>query len=153
MAEQVTEVVDPSVGGSISAIELYAAYPFESDEEFQQGIMSLNASGAFAGLTEESKQESLRRARVFYFNRKTANNLTFDEARDRENSGSTSALSENASASATVPSDESRVLTFAELQELIESGKVDQIPNNRVIPDALNVGIRKRYPASCASIH
>lgn len=36
-------------------------------------------------------------------------------------------------------SEETRVLTFAELQQLIETGKVDQIPNNKVIPEAINV--------------
>lgn len=42
---------------------------------------------------------------------------------------------------ATAPktNNEARVLTFAELQNLIESGKVDQIPNNKVIPEGLNV--------------
>ena len=34
-----------------------------------------------------------------------------------------------------------RALTFAELQTLIEQGKTDEIPNNRHIPDALNVGL------------
>jgi len=38
--------------------------------------------------------------------------------------------------------DERRVLTFAELQELIETGRVDQIPNNKAIPDALNVSLQ-----------
>ena len=33
-----------------------------------------------------------------------------------------------------------RALTFTELQALIEQGKTDEIPNNRHIPDALNVG-------------
>ena len=40
------------------------------------------------------------------------------------------------------PTDEQRVLTFAELQELIETGRVDQIPNNKAIPDALNVSFQ-----------
>jgi hypothetical protein len=35
--------------------------------------------------------------------------------------------------------DESRTLTFAELKDLIEEGKTDQIPNNRYIPEAINV--------------
>ena len=35
--------------------------------------------------------------------------------------------------------DEIRVLTFAELKELIESGNVDKIPNNKIIPETLNV--------------
>jgi hypothetical protein len=45
----------------------------------------------------------------------------------------------------TLPSDasrsEPRVLTFTELKDLIEQGKTDQIPNNRVIPVGLNVCI------------
>lgn len=31
------------------------------------------------------------------------------------------------------------ILTFAELQELITTGQVDGIPNNKVIPGGLNV--------------
>lgn len=34
---------------------------------------------------------------------------------------------------------EKRVLTFAELRSLIEQGKTDNIPNNKIIPDILNV--------------
>ena len=34
---------------------------------------------------------------------------------------------------------EPRALSFAEIKELIEQGKTDQIPNNRVIPDELSV--------------
>lgn len=37
---------------------------------------------------------------------------------------------------------ESQVLTFARLKELIESKNVDQIPNNKVIPIKVNVGIQ-----------
>ncbi|KAG8215965.1 hypothetical protein J3R82DRAFT_7947 [Butyriboletus roseoflavus] len=32
-----------------------------------------------------------------------------------------------------------RVLTFSELKSLIEQGKTDNIPNNKIIPDTLNV--------------
>ena len=32
-----------------------------------------------------------------------------------------------------------KTLTFAELQALIEQGRTDDIPNNKQIPDALNV--------------
>ena len=35
--------------------------------------------------------------------------------------------------------DENRVLTLAELKELIESGNMDKIPNNKIIPETLNV--------------
>jgi hypothetical protein len=34
--------------------------------------------------------------------------------------------------------DPPRTLTFMEIKELIEQGKTDDIPNNRIIPDILN---------------
>lgn len=44
--------------------------------------------------------------------------------------------------------DETRVITFAELQALINSGREDLIPNNKLIPDALNVS----FPLVCAVV-
>lgn len=41
--------------------------------------------------------------------------------------------------------EEPRVLSFAELKELIESGRVDQIPNNKVIPEKLSVSFCLSY--------
>lgn len=35
--------------------------------------------------------------------------------------------------------EEVRTLTFTELRSLIEQGKTDGIPNNKLIPDVLNV--------------
>ena len=35
--------------------------------------------------------------------------------------------------------EEARTLTFAELKALIDQGKTDGIPNNKVIPNVLNV--------------
>jgi hypothetical protein len=58
-----------------------------------------------------------------------------------------------------------RTLTFAELQSLIEQGKLDEIPNNKHIPDTINIVLisysilgclahnvhdRRPYPASRA---
>lgn len=51
------------------------------------------------------------------------------------------AISVQDSAPETETGDTTRVLSFAELKELIESGRVDQIPNNKHIPDKLNVGL------------
>lgn len=34
-----------------------------------------------------------------------------------------------------------RTLTFAELQSLIEQGKMDEIPNNKHIPDTINEAV------------
>jgi len=38
-----------------------------------------------------------------------------------------------------VVGEEARTLTFAELKALIEQGKTDGIPNNKLIPDTINV--------------
>lgn len=60
-----------------------------------------------------------------------------NEARDYELSLHTSSVD---SAQVNSPAtDENHVLTLAELKELIESGNMDKIPNNKIIPETLNV--------------
>lgn len=96
------------------------------------------------------RDEILRRTRVFYFDKQTGFNLSMDETREYEAS-LMSALSAAGTSIAETPafttdnvvsvSEEERLLTFAELKELIESGKVDQIPNNKVIPEKFSVSI------------
>jgi hypothetical protein len=76
----------------------------------------------------------------------TGNSISMDEARNYEHSLRESTGIDPISAPSLVVapvSDETRVLTFGELQELIETGKVDQIPNNKIIPEALNVSVVK----------
>ena len=63
----------------------------------------------------------------------TGNSITEEEARDYELS-----KQKNPTAVSGIE-EENRVLTFAELKELIETGNVDKIPNNKVIPEKLNV--------------
>lgn len=41
--------------------------------------------------------------------------------------------------------EETRILSFDELRELILHGKTDQIPNNKDIPDKLNVRMINSY--------
>jgi len=64
-----------------------------------------------------------------------------DEAREYELSRQTPSTSQASSEPSLLNEGEIRILTFAELKELIESGKTDQIPNNKVISEALNVRI------------
>ena len=45
-----------------------------------------------------------------------------------------------------------RTLTFAELQSLIEQGKMDEIPNNKHIPDTINV-VLTRYSILSSLAH
>ncbi|KAF8960932.1 hypothetical protein BDZ97DRAFT_1277065 [Flammula alnicola] len=119
------------------ALKAYESYPFASDETYQQGLASILTGGTLdPNSSLEVHEEMVRRTRVFYFNKITGNTITMDEALDYENSlRQSSARRDEAAASA---DDENRVLTFAELKELIETGNVDKIPNNKVIPEGLN---------------
>ncbi|TEB32704.1 hypothetical protein FA13DRAFT_1754360 [Coprinellus micaceus] len=112
----------PGSTPALSAIEQYAAFPFVQDTEYQKGLADIMLGWSFdKEPTTETREEMLRRTRVFYFNKMTGNALTMDEARDYERR-----------------SKAPRVLSFAELKELIESGRVDQIPNNKFIPEKLS---------------
>ena len=72
------------------------------------------------------------------FVRITGNSVTMKEARDYELSLLASSVNGAQTDSTSTP-DENPVLSFAELKELIESGNVDKIPNNKIIPERLNV--------------
>ncbi|KAJ7628345.1 hypothetical protein FB45DRAFT_918075 [Roridomyces roridus] len=140
----------------LNPLEQYASYPFSTDDEYQDGLASIVAGGALDNNPpEDIKEEILRRTRVFYFNRVTGNAITSDEAREYELShpgttASTSAAAVLAAAAAEPvisPSSESEsettpestgVLSFAQLKALIESGREELIPNNKIIPDGLN---------------
>ncbi|KAJ7764586.1 hypothetical protein DFH07DRAFT_811715 [Mycena maculata] len=129
----------------VAPLELYASYPFTFDDDYQNGLATIIAGGALDNdPPEEIRDEILRRTRVFYFNRVTGNAITMDEAREYELSHKTDgARPDTTSPAATAepisPDDaEPVVLSFAQLQALIEAGKEDQIPNNKVIPDDLN---------------
>lgn len=61
--------------------------------------------------------------------------ITVDEVREYETSR------DNATQDSTVVNTDERVLTFSELKDLIESGRVDQIPNNKIIPETFSVSI------------
>ncbi|KAJ6464153.1 hypothetical protein C8R47DRAFT_73547 [Mycena vitilis] len=131
--------------GEVAPLHVYASFPFSSDEEYQNGLASILAGGALDNdPPEDIREEILRRTRVFYFNRVTGNTITMDEAREFEQAQKAHSHAGDASLSAAVPlhdtaaSTEPVVLSFAQLQALIEAGKADQIPNNKIIPDELN---------------
>ncbi|KAJ7481464.1 hypothetical protein FB451DRAFT_1236139 [Mycena latifolia] len=130
-------------------LQLYASYPFSSDEEYQNGLASIIAGGALDNNPpEDIREEILRRTRVFYFNRVTGNTISMDAAREyewqsqqRTRASTVAGPSSDSLAANPVPStegDEPVVLSFAQLQALIEAGKADQIPNNKIIPEDLN---------------
>ncbi|KAF9453314.1 hypothetical protein P691DRAFT_771494 [Macrolepiota fuliginosa MF-IS2] len=131
-------------------LDEYNAYPFDTDQIYQQGLASILANGALANSpSTEEQEEILRRTRVFYFNKTTGNSITLDEARAHEQSlqqrtsqplapNPISPETELETGPATAQPEEPRVLTFAELKDLIEARRIDQIPNNKIISSALN---------------
>ncbi|KAF8153017.1 hypothetical protein B0H34DRAFT_721842 [Crassisporium funariophilum] len=128
-----------------NVVEAYGSYPFDSDETYQQGLASILAGGALnISSSSEVQEEMLRQTRVFYFNKITGSVITMDEARacDQKHAGNALPMSTGASQDIN-GDDETRVLTFAELKEMIETGNVDKIPNNKIIPEGLNVSLRR----------
>ena len=71
--------------------------------------------------------------------RMTGSSITMDEARDYELSLPSTDNGDRPTSTMNDADDENRVLTLAELKELIESGDMDKIPNNKIIPEKLNV--------------
>ena len=64
----------------------------------------------------------------------TGLSVDIDEARTARRAGDGTLPSDGHSRNQELPA-----LTFAQLKELIELGKTDEIPNNKIIPDGLNV--------------
>ncbi|KAF7329696.1 hypothetical protein MKEN_00232800 [Mycena kentingensis (nom. inval.)] len=132
---------------TLTMLQQYASFPFSDDDEYQSGLATLIADGVFANdPPEDVRAEILRKTRVFYFNRVTGQELSVDDVRVYEEprpphsielpaaaAGETTEAANPDAADADPP-----VLTFAQLKALIEAGKEDEIPNNKVIPEGLN---------------
>ncbi|KAH9974279.1 cytochrome P450 [Lactifluus volemus] len=114
-------------------LTVYAAHSFADDQGYQAGLTTLHASGALDGLSGEAKEDLLRRSRVFYFNQTHGYNISESDAKEVEAERSRNqSIIESAA-------ETPRTLTFAELQTAIEQGKIAEIPNNKHIPDVLNL--------------
>jgi hypothetical protein len=70
--------------------------------------------------------------------RHISNSIHFLEDRIHAHSTPEATVTQNQVVSPSMP-ETPRTLTFAELQSLVEQGKTDEIPNNKHIPDAINV--------------
>ncbi|KIY62618.1 hypothetical protein CYLTODRAFT_458831 [Cylindrobasidium torrendii FP15055 ss-10] len=106
----------------ISNLEMadqFRAYDFENDIQFQQGMASI--------LSQNPAPDVLMNAKLFYFNRIAGVSLTPADIH-----------SQSASESSSVTEDTPQTLTFAQLKDLIESGRTDEIPNNKPISGELN---------------
>ncbi|KAF8480018.1 hypothetical protein DFH94DRAFT_457336 [Russula ochroleuca] len=127
----------------VDPLTVYAAHSFENDSSYQAGLSTLYSSGAIDGLSGETKEDFLRRSRVFYFNQAYGCNISESDAKqleeDRTYAPSTpeGAVTQDQEVSPSTP-ESPRTLTFAELQSLVEQGKTDEIPNNKHIPNIIN---------------
>lgn len=134
-------------------LQQFALYPFDTDAAYKKGLESILTGAAEAS----SKDELELRARVFYFNRLTGHSIAVEHARqvtfrsskekavinDPDEKTPSDLLNvevplPSSQSSSRSEDDEARILTFAEIQELISSGRMAEIPNNKVIPDGLN---------------
>lgn len=70
--------------------------------------------------------------------------ITWDEVQRRLPSNPSAVPAQTTTTDSQASADEqtARQLSLAELKVLIESGRTDQIPNNRIIPNDLNVRLR-----------
>ncbi|KAK7042500.1 MFS general substrate transporter [Favolaschia claudopus] len=111
----------------------------KNTSELKNGLQSILAGGALDNdPSEDIKEEILRRTRVFYFNRVTGHAITMEEAREFEHTQKEAGVDVSSHSSTSNSDSATAVLSFAKLQALIEAGKEDQIPNNKLIPDILN---------------
>ncbi|KAI0273880.1 hypothetical protein BGY98DRAFT_1099380 [Russula aff. rugulosa BPL654] len=136
----------------IDTLTAYAAHSFENDRSYQAGLSTLYSSGALNDLPDEAKEDFLRRSRVFYFNQSYGCNISESDAKQVEgdrayvHSTAEATIIQDQEVSLSVP-EAPRTLTFAELQCLIEQGKMDEIPNNKHIPDTINEAVPSQSSA------
>jgi len=117
--------------------EAFRSFPFVTDQEYQMGLQSILSSNAFNNKPDTEKENTLRLSRVFYFNKTTGNSITLEDALSFE-SPTGLVDSNRLTGQQQQAGEEVGILTFAELKVLIEQGKTEGIPNNRLIPNTLN---------------
>ncbi|KAJ3557615.1 hypothetical protein NM688_g1379 [Phlebia brevispora] len=149
MDEHQEPIAISNVNGDL--VSRFFSYPFDTDEVYQvlmkQGIAGIINNAGFSDRTESQQEHIILSSKVFYFNRISDQSITVEDVLRARNAGQDSHAPRNEvtsqGADPSRPTEdggvaETRILSFAELKALIEQGKTDEIPNNRVIPDVLN---------------
>ncbi|KAF8639177.1 hypothetical protein AX17_001664 [Amanita inopinata Kibby_2008] len=144
-------------------LQAFASYPFTTDTAFQVGSTSISPSTVLTAQSSKVWKASLlpmplptpettSSVALAYFTligTITGYSVTTEQVRQVEESlapsdghvGSTTVDHQTSTSSSQTQGqlkEEPRILSFSQLQELIASGRVDEIPNNKVIPDKLN---------------
>ncbi|RPD54258.1 hypothetical protein L226DRAFT_540024 [Lentinus tigrinus ALCF2SS1-7] len=123
--------------GEATPLSRFLAHDFANDDEYQQGVAGILTSGVLEGKTDEEKGDILLRSEVFYFNRLAGSSITVEEARSARAARTATAPSQTPT-QASLVEEEPQTLTFAQLKMLIEQGRTDEIPNNKIIPNVLS---------------
>ncbi|KAI6041561.1 hypothetical protein EDC04DRAFT_2668748 [Pisolithus marmoratus] len=119
----------------------FAEYPFTSDEIFQQGLIQILAHSSSQSTSEEEQSEMTLKTQLFYFNRQMGRDLTLEDVKGfpLTTPDLHPTVPQPVELLETQPQDHSpRILSFAELKDLIESGNTENVPHNKHIPDQLN---------------
>ncbi|KAJ4489980.1 hypothetical protein J3R30DRAFT_14443 [Lentinula aciculospora] len=124
-------MIEPSES---SVLSQYLAYPFESDANFAKGLSDI-VSLASNNRPSDIPEHTLRSIRVFYFNRTTGNSLSVSEVEAYERSGRDTTSN---TPDTSLGSNSAEPLSFGQIQALIEAGRINEIPNNKVISTELN---------------
>ncbi|KAG9313718.1 hypothetical protein JVU11DRAFT_6068 [Chiua virens] len=146
-----SQTADPGDERQQRVLDQFHTFPFSSNEPFQQGLSGILAQVSTDEMPELERLELILKTKVFYFNRVTGHNIGLEDVRADHTADLNSFLTQSGDERNQVPSDashgETRTLTFAELKNLIEQGKTDNIPNNKIILDTLNDGVLSKSTA------
>ena len=70
---------NPAAAPSLSVTQNFLAYPFSTDQAYQQGLSSILTDDVLAGKSDAEKAEFRRRIEIFYFNKTFGTSLTLEE--------------------------------------------------------------------------
>ncbi|EJD05329.1 uncharacterized protein FOMMEDRAFT_165789 [Fomitiporia mediterranea MF3/22] len=121
-----------------SSLEEFAAYPFHSDQAFQDGLTSILNAACADGSDSEGREDVIGRAKAFYFSSVTGHQISWDDVRNATERKSSEDHAGNIPGPNDVAQNESRVLSFTEITALIESDRTHLIPNNESISGGVN---------------
>ncbi|KIJ16286.1 hypothetical protein PAXINDRAFT_75482 [Paxillus involutus ATCC 200175] len=124
-----------------AVLNQFHSYPFSSDEVFQQGLSGILTHASMNEMPGTERSDLILKTQLFYFNRATGHNINLEDLQARYTADldrSPPRGNQYTQASSETQHEEAPNLTFTELKSLIEQGKTENIPNNKVIPDTLN---------------
>ncbi|KAI5120408.1 hypothetical protein M0805_000187 [Coniferiporia weirii] len=131
----------------MSVLEQFHAYPFDTDQVFQDGLLKILESAHTNGTDAMHQEYVIGRAKAFYFSSVTNQRISWEEIQSSlplglsQNRVKDKLAEEQLKAGASGADNGQHELSLAEISELIESGQTHLIPNNEIVPTGINVQI------------